>query len=74
MRIGADTIRRSERSEEEVFVAEIRTSSTMLDGAGTPVQILPGMVAQVDILAGRKKVLDYIIRPVIKVKDQAFRE
>ncbi len=74
VRIGADTIRRSERSEEEVFVAEIRTSSTMLDGAGTPVQILPGMVAQVDILAGRKKVLDYIIRPVIKVKDQAFRE
>lgn len=74
VRIGADTIQRSERSEEEVFVAEIRTNSTMLDGAGTPVQILPGMVAQVDILAGRKKVLDYITRPVIKVKDQAFRE
>jgi adhesin transport system membrane fusion protein len=35
---------------------------------------MPGMVAQVDILAGRKTVLDYIVRPVIKVKDEAFRE
>ncbi|MEB3421115.1 HlyD family type I secretion periplasmic adaptor subunit [Salipiger marinus] len=74
LRIGADTIQRSERNDEEVFVAEIRTQSTILDAAGETVQIMPGMIAQVDILAGRKTVLDYIIKPVIKVKDQAFRE
>lgn len=74
IRIGADTIQRPDRKEEEVFVAEIRTDTTILDGAGEEVQIMPGMVAQVDILAGRKTVLDYIVRPVIKVKDEAFRE
>ena len=74
LRIGADTVQRTERSEEEVFVAQIRTDTTILDAAGASVQIMPGMIAQVDILAGRKTVLDYIIRPVIKVKDEAFRE
>lgn len=73
LRIGADTVTRPDR-DEEVFVAEIRTDSTILDAAGEAVQIKPGMIAQVDILAGRKTVLDYIVRPVIKVKDEAFRE
>ncbi|WP_253276868.1 HlyD family efflux transporter periplasmic adaptor subunit [Ruegeria sp. 6PALISEP08] len=73
-RIGADTITRSERNEEEVFVVEIRTNNTMLDGNGVAVEIIPGMIAEVDILSGRKSVLDYILQPVVKIKDQALRE
>lgn len=74
LRIGADTITRSERSEEEVFVVEIRTTDTILDADGVEVEIMPGMVAQVDILAGKKTVLDYILKPVVRVKDRALRE
>ena len=74
IRIGADTITRSERNEEEVFVVEIRTNNTMLDGNGIAVEIIPGMIAEVDILSGRKSVLDYILQPVVKIKDQALRE
>lgn len=74
IRIGANTILRSERSDEDVFVVEVRTESTILDAAGDAVQIIPGMVAQVDILTGRKTILDYITQPVIKVKTEAFRE
>ncbi len=74
IRIGADTITRSERSEEEVFVVEIQTTDTMLDSGGVAVAIIPGMIAQVDILSGRKSVLDYLIQPVLKIKDQALRE
>ncbi|WP_254442525.1 HlyD family efflux transporter periplasmic adaptor subunit [Ruegeria arenilitoris] len=74
IRIGADTITRSERSEEEVFVVEIRTSSTILDAGGEAVEIIPGMIAEVDILSGQKTVLDYLIQPVLKVKESAFRE
>lgn len=74
VRIGADTITRSERDDEEVFVVEIRTTDTILDAEGAAVQIIPGMVAQVDILTGRKTVLDYFIRPVVRVKERAFRE
>jgi adhesin transport system membrane fusion protein len=74
VRIGADTITRSERSEEEVFVVEIRTTDTILDADGVEVEIMPGMVAQADILAGRKTVLDYILRPVVRVKERALRD
>lgn len=74
VRIGADTITRDERSEEEVFVVEIRTTDTILDADGIEVEIMPGMVAQADILAGRKTVLEYITRPVVRVKDRALRD
>lgn len=74
IRIGADTISRSERQDEEVFVVEIRTSGTLLDAGGLAVEIIPGMIAQVDILAGRKTVLDYLIQPVLKVKNRALRD
>lgn len=41
-------------------------------GAGRPV--LPGMLAQVDILTGRQTILDYLIRPVTRIRDEAFRD
>ena len=74
VRIGADTITRSERSEEEVFVVEIRTTETILDADGVEVEIMPGMVAQANILKGRKTVLDYLLKPVIRVKERALRD
>ncbi|MDJ0972091.1 MAG: HlyD family type I secretion periplasmic adaptor subunit [Kiloniellales bacterium] len=36
--------------------------------------IMPGMIASVDIMTGRKSVLSYIIEPVLKIKEEAFRE
>jgi len=74
LRIGANTITRSERSEEEVFVVEIRTTDTILDAEGVAVEIMPGMVAQADFLAGKKTVLDYLMRPVVRVKGRALRD
>lgn len=73
-RIGADTITRSERNDEEVFVVEIETSNSMLDGDGLAVEIIPGMIAEVDILSGRKTVLEYLLQPIVKIKDRALRE
>jgi adhesin transport system membrane fusion protein len=73
VRIGADAVTRSDR-EEAAYVIEVRTESSILDAEGAAVDILPGMVAQVDILTGQKTVLDYLLRPVVRVRDQAFQE
>jgi len=73
VRIGADAVMRPDR-EESAYVIEVRTESAILDAAGAAVEILPGMVAQVDILTGRKTVLDYLIRPVRRVREEAFRD
>ena len=36
--------------------------------------IIPGMTAEVDILTGHKTVLNYLLKPVLKVKAYALRE
>ncbi len=36
--------------------------------------ILPGMQATVDVHTGKKTVMEYLIQPVLKLKDEAFRE
>ena len=36
--------------------------------------IMPGMEATVDIHTGQKTVMDYLIKPVLKLKHEAFRE
>ncbi|WP_171125151.1 MULTISPECIES: hypothetical protein [unclassified Ruegeria] len=73
-RIGASTISRSERDDEEVFVVEIKTRQSFLDANGVSIEIIPGMIAEVDILSGKKTVWEYIVQPVIKIRNQALRE
>ena len=36
--------------------------------------IIPGMMAQVDILTGKKSVLDYLLKPILKARQNALRE
>jgi adhesin transport system membrane fusion protein len=72
-RIGADAIQHPER-DEQVFTVHVRTESNILDADGLALEIVPGMVAQIDILSGRKTVLDYLTQPVVRVRDRAFRD
>ena len=73
-RIGADAVTRSERDPEEFFVVHVRTEESFLDRDGVGVEVMPGMVTEIDMLSGRKTVLEYLTTPVVRVKDRAFRE
>lgn len=53
------------------YAVRVRTKQTSL-GKGLP--IIPGMVAQVDILTGKKTILSYLLKPVLKAKSYAFTE
>jgi adhesin transport system membrane fusion protein len=53
------------------YIVRVRTIKSSL-GEGLP--IIPGMVAQVDIMTGEKSVLSYLLKPVIKAKSYAFSE
>ena len=53
------------------YLVRVRTLQTSL-GKGLP--IIPGMVAQVDILTGKKTILSYLLKPVLKAKSYAFSE
>ncbi|PKO25546.1 MAG: HlyD family type I secretion periplasmic adaptor subunit [Betaproteobacteria bacterium HGW-Betaproteobacteria-8] len=53
------------------YIVKVRTLESRL-GEGLP--IIPGMVAQVDIITGKKSVLSYLLKPVLKAKSYAFTE
>ncbi|MDA0261665.1 MAG: HlyD family type I secretion periplasmic adaptor subunit, partial [Proteobacteria bacterium] len=56
------------------FRVVIETDKNYLGARDGELPITPGMEAIVDIRTGRKSVIDYLIKPVLKLKHEAFRE
>ncbi len=56
------------------YTVDISIDSQLFEDDGSAVEILPGMVASVDVLAGKRSVLEYIWQPMTKVKERAFRD
>ncbi|MBI1906752.1 MAG: HlyD family type I secretion periplasmic adaptor subunit [Rhodocyclales bacterium] len=67
--IGADSV--LDEQGNAFFLVRVRTRKPSL-GEGLPV--IPGMVAQVDILTGKKTVLAYLLKPVLRAKANALSE
>lgn len=53
---------------------QFRTEGSFFDLDGQRVDVMPGMVAEVDMLSGQKTILQYLTTPVMRVRDRAFRE
>jgi len=56
------------------FRVVVQTNKNYLGREEGSLPIVPGMQATVDIHTGKKSVIDYLIRPVLKLKHEAFRE
>lgn len=52
----------------------VRTKVASIEHLGKAYPIIPGMTATVDVLTGRKSVLDYLLKPVLKAREKAMRE
>ena len=59
---------------EPYFRVVVETDKTYLGQEKGKLPITPGMEATVDIHTGKKSVLDYLIKPVLKMRHEAFRE
>jgi adhesin transport system membrane fusion protein len=77
-RISADTIvdEKGDKNErgETFYRVMVRTDSNYLGTAEHPLPIIPGMVTTVEVLTGKKSVLDYLIKPARMLRDEALRE
>ncbi len=71
-RISADTLK-DERGQT-YFLVEIVTPKTNLGTKEKPLKIIPGMVVSVDIITGKKTILSYILKPILKAKQNALTE
>ena len=56
------------------YVVDVSIDSNLYEDDGSTVEVLPGMVASVDVLAGKRTILDYIWNPMAKVKERAFTD
>lgn len=73
--ISADTIiDETDNKKESYYVIRVRTYKNHLGPSDKPLPIIPGMLATVDILTGKKSVLEYLLKPIIKAKHTALRE
>jgi len=70
--ISADTI--LNEKNESFYRVYLRTDKNSLTHHGDELPIIPGMTATVEILTGKKTVLDYILKPILKARDRALRE
>lgn len=72
--ISPDTIQDEAKPEVYYYRVFIRTENDYLQNkAGKRFNIVPGMIANVDIKTGEKMVMDYLVKPFNKVKE-ALRE
>ena len=67
--IGADTL--VDEKGNAYYTVKVKTNKTSL---GKNMPIMPGMVAEVDILTGEKSVLSYLLKPVLRAKSRALSE
>ncbi|MFP3569277.1 HlyD family type I secretion periplasmic adaptor subunit [Paraburkholderia sp. SIMBA_030] len=74
--ISADTLvpERPGEKPDSYYRILVRTRQNKPSGRSEPVTIVPGMIATVDIRTGRRTVLHYLLKPVIKTRETALRE
>ena len=70
--ISADSI--TDERGNSFYLARLRTNKNYLGTEEDPLPIIPGMIASVDILTGKKTILSYLLKPVLRARYMALRE
>jgi adhesin transport system membrane fusion protein len=73
VQVSADSIY-DEQAKQAYFTVIVETDRSYLESAHRRLPITPGMICTADIKTGRKSVLDYLLKPVIKARSEALRE
>lgn len=69
--ISADTTQDEEGNS--FYIVRVRTDKTNF-GKGADLPIIPGMTASVDIITGKRTVLEYLLKPILSAKNNALKE
>ncbi len=72
VRIGANSV--NDRDGNIFFEIEVRTDRNHLGSERNPLPVTPGMVTQVDVITGKRTILEYLAKPVLQARDSVMRE
>lgn len=73
VRVSADSIY-DEVERQAYFTVVIETDRSYLESNGRRLPITPGMMCDVEVLTGKKSVLSYLLKPVLKASGSALTE
>lgn len=71
--VSADSIY-DEVERQAYFTVIVETDRAYLVAKGKRLPITPGMICNVEILTGRKSILSYLMKPVVKARSEALTE
>lgn len=59
---------------EPYYQVRVSTDRSALEKDGKSYSIIPGMISTVEIITGRKTILNYLLKPINKARNEALRE
>ena len=63
-----------EAAKESFYTVRVATRDRLRDGAGKTLPIVPGMIAEVDVIGQSRTVMSYLLTPLDRVRETAMRE
>jgi adhesin transport system membrane fusion protein len=75
--ISADTVSSADKrgTEQKFYIVHIALPQGQLTTSiGKTIDIIPGMTSQVDIKTGKRTVMNYILKPIVKTLSQSMGE
>ena len=73
VQVSADSIY-DEIEKQAYFNVIVETDRSYLEASGRRLPITPGMITDTEIITGRKSILSYLLKPVMKARSEAMRE
>jgi len=73
VQVSADSIY-DENEKQAYFTVIVETDKAYLTARGVRLPITPGMMTDTQIITGRKSILTYLLKPVLKARSEALRE
>ncbi|WP_252177987.1 HlyD family type I secretion periplasmic adaptor subunit [Endozoicomonas sp. 4G] len=70
--ISADTIK--DEKGESFYIVRVRTHENQLGNPEKPLEIIPGMKANIDIITGEKTLMEYLMKPILRARQNALTE
>ena len=71
--ISADAIS-DPQNGQQYYLVDVNIESALFESDGSEVTVLPGMVASIDVLSGKRTILDYFWQPLAKAQSRALRD
>jgi adhesin transport system membrane fusion protein len=73
VQVSADSIY-DDTEKQAYFTVIVETTKSYLQSGAHRLPITPGMMTDTQIITGRKSVLSYLLKPVLKARSEALRE